>query len=70
MKKTLLFLFVVALSACSVSKRQMCEQWRAKGELAASVEDCVACASSLDSRDIHTVRSCAFQRDVDRLSSK
>jgi hypothetical protein len=70
MKKTLLVLCVMTLSACSVSKREMCEEWRSKGELAASFEDCVACAESLGSRDTHEVRSCAFRHEVDQVGAK
>jgi hypothetical protein len=70
MKKILFCLVVSVLSACSVSNREMCETWARKGELAGLVSDCVACADTLGTSDIHLVRSCTFRRGVDSVLAR
>ena len=50
-----------------MSKKRACETWLESGEVASSYEHCIQCASAYGTRDVRSVRDCAFKKEVGQV---
>lgn len=64
MKKALLVVIILASSGCWTTKKTACEGWLASGEVASSYDHCIQCAQVYGTRDVRSVRDCAFKKEI------
>ncbi|MFN4895509.1 MAG: hypothetical protein ACK5GN_05295 [Pseudomonadota bacterium] len=67
MRIALIIFLIVSSSGCFTSKKQACETWLQSGEVASSYEHCIQCAQAYGTRDVRTVRECAFKKEVSHV---
>jgi len=63
MRYTLVMILASIISGCSTA-RSTCQAWIDAGEIFSPMSRCIRCVDELGSKDLHTIRGCAFGLDA------
>jgi hypothetical protein len=67
MKTVLSLILFVTLAGCSVSAKDACQKWLDSNQIYTSYDRCLSCAKTYGTKDLHSVRSCTFKRDIEEV---
>lgn len=69
MRYVIFVILATVFSACS-SARTTCQTWIDEGQLFSPIDRCVQCVDELGSKNLHTIRGCAFGLDAASVIGK